>query len=248
MRSRTIHALLLTCGGAAALVVPAGAAAATASLDRSCYVSGQPGTLSLSGFSPNAVVSLANAELGPATVTTDATGSAALTIRPPSGTDLRRPGSREIVFTATEDANPANTAKAVGRIAPLAFATDSGTKSPKAKRSWYFSGWVPGKPIYAHFRFGGKTRGTYRFGLAAGPCGVYKRRAPGIAIPGRVSRGTWTIQVDQVKRYSPRTAVKLVDRTVVFTTFRPRAVTGAAALSAASLSGEHRFGAFARGF
>lgn len=246
IRGRTLGSRtpLLLAAGVGLLCLPASAAAATAALDRPCYVSGQPGTLSLAGFSPNAVVSVANAELGATKVTTDATGSFALAITPPSGNDLKRPGSRGIVFTATEDANPANTATAASRIAPLSFATDTGTKSPKAQRSWAFSGWEPGKPVYAHFRFGGKTRGTYRFGVAAGPCGELRRRAPGIAIKGSVRAGSWTIQVDQSPRYSVSTKPFLKDKTVVFTTFRRRAVPTAAALNTAPATGIFGFAGF----
>lgn len=240
--SRTALVLVaLSASGA----LPTATSAATASLDRACYVSGEPGTLSLAGFSPNAVVSLANDDGDRTSVTTDAAGSLVVAIGPPAGDDLPRPGSREIVFTATEDANPANVATAVGRIAPLAFATDTGPKSPAAKRAWYFSGWTPGKAIYAHFRLGGRTRGTYRFGVATGPCGLYQRRAPGIAIKGRVGAGAWTIQVDQAARFSTRTTEKLTTRTAVYTTFRPRATTSAAALSTAALLGSYRFATFA---
>lgn len=218
--------------GAGALALPAVASAATAGLDRPCYVSGQPGNLALSGFAPNAVVTVANADLGSKQITIDATGSATVPFTPPSGNDLRRPGSRAFVVTATENANPASTGTATSRVAPLAFATDTATKSPKAMRSWAFSGFAAGRPIYAHFRLGGRTLGTYRFGTAKGPCGEYKRSAPGIAIAGRVRAGTWTIQVDQAKRYSPSTKPALKDTTVVFTTFRRRT----APLSAATLT------------
>jgi hypothetical protein len=237
----------LALAGAAALAVPATASAATAGLDLPCYVSGQPGNLAVGGFPPNAPILVANADLGTTKVTTDVTGSATLPFTPPSGSDLKRPGSRAFVVTATEEANPANTVSATSRIAPLAFATDSGTKSPKAKRSWYFSGFTPGKYVYAHFRFKGRTKGNYRFGRATGPCGEYKRRAPGIAIKGRVSSGSWLIQVDQKSTYSKATKPALVDKTVVFTTFRPRAAAGAAALSTAALTGFYRFGGFVSG-
>ncbi len=238
----------LALAGAGALALPASAsAAAAAALDKPCYVAGQPGTLALFGFAPNAVVSLTSSDLPPVKITTDATGSFAVLFRPPPGTDLKRPGSREIAFTATEDANPANTATATSRIAPLAFATDKGTKSPKAKRSWYFSGWVTGQPIYAHFRFRGRTKGNFRFGVATGPCGEYKRRAPGIAIKGRVPAGTWTVQVDQSPTYSPNTQPSLTDKTVVFTRFRRRSAVGATALSTAALTGAYRFRGFGAG-
>ncbi len=227
--------------GAGALAVPASASAATAALDKPCYIAGQQGIFAGFGFAPNAVVSINNPALGPTKVTTDATGSFAQGFTPPDGRALGKPGSADIVFTATEDANPASTATAASKIAPLAFATNKGTKSPKADRSWSFSGWQVGKPIYAHFRFGGKTKRNFRMGVAKGPWGEFKRRAPGIAVRGRVRAGLWTIQVDQSRTYSVRTRPALKDRTVVFTRFRPRAVTSAAAVSTAALSGRYSF-------
>lgn len=230
---------------AAVLALPAGAQAASAALDRGCYVSGQDGTLALSGYAPNAAVTVSNKELGAVQVTTDATGQATQDFTPPSGNDLKLPGSRAFVITATEVANPASTSTASSRVAPFAFATDAGTKSPKATRSWYFSGFAPGKSIYGHFRFRATTRGTYRFGVAQGACGVRKRRAPGIAIPGRVSPGLWTIQIDQVKQYRATTRPQLKDTFVVYTRYSRRQALGAAALSAAALSGRHPFLPFA---
>ena len=221
----------IAAAGAGALALPAGAQAATAALDLPCYVGGHGGNLALSGYAPNVAVTVSNADLGSTQVMTDATGAATVAFFAPSGDDLSKPGSKPFAVTATEAANPASTASATSRVTLLAFATDAGTKSPKAKRSWYFSGFAVGRPIYAHFRFGGRTKGTYRFGLATAPCGEDKRRAPGIAVPGRVSRGTWTIQVDQAKAYSATTTPRLRDTVPVIVTYRPRA----AALGAATL-------------
>ena len=233
---------ILALAGTGALALPAGASAAAVALDRSCYVAGQPGTIGLFGFAPNAVVSISSPNLAPGKVMTDATGSLAIPFTPPSGNDVNPPRSRELVVTATEDANPVNRATATSRFAPLAFATDKGTRSPKSKRSWYFSGFATGKNIYGHFRFKGRTKANYRFGRAAGPCGEYKRRAPGIPVRGRVSPGSWTVQVDQRRTFSVRTRPALKTKTVVFTTFRPRAAVGAAALSSSALTGFYRFG------
>ncbi len=218
--------------GAGALALPAGASAATAALDLPCYVSGQPGNVALAGYAPNAAVNLVSADLGTKQVMTDATGSVTVPFTPPSGNTLKKPGSRTFAIVATEVANPASTSTAAARVAPFAFATDGGTKSPKATRSWYFSGFVAGKPIYAHFRFKARTKGTYRFGVAKAPCGEYKRRAPGIAIKGLVSPGKWTIQIDQSKAYKATTKPSLKDTTVVFTTYRRRAVELSAAILA----------------
>ena len=235
---RRIYTLALM--GAGALAVPASASAATAALDKPCYIAGQQGIFAGFGFAPNAVVSITNADLGSTTATTDATGSFAKPFSAPDS-KLTGPGSRDIVFTATQSTNPANTASATSKVTTMEFATNKGTLSPKADRSWSFSGWQVGKPIYAHFRFRGKTKRNFRMGVATGPCGEFKRRAPAIAVRGRVSTGLWTIQVDQSPKYSVSTIPALKVRTVVFTRFRPRAVTSAAAVSTAALSGRYSF-------
>ncbi len=248
-RSAARGACAAVLAAAGALALPAAAAqAATAALDLPCYVSGHAGTLTLSGFAPNAVIDVANADLGRTQVTTDATGQAAVTFARAPGETLQQPSARSFVVTATETANPASTATASSQVAPLAFATDAGTKSPKAIRHWSFSGFTPGRSIYGHFRLKGLTRGTFRFGAAKGACGLYERRAAGIAIRGHVSTGLWTIQVDQVQRYSSKTRPRLTDTSVVYTTKRPRAAVGAAALSAAALSGGHAFRPWATGW
>lgn len=83
--------------------------------------------------------------------------------------------------------------------------------------------------------------------MAANPCAEFKRKAPGIAVRGRVPAGTWTIQIDQAKNYSVNTKPFLKDKAVVFTRFRPRAAVGAAAVSSAALSGFYRFDGFRAG-
>ncbi len=226
---------------AATLVAPASASAATMELDRECYVSGQPGTLTLAGFGAGVAVSVSSPELGSTRVMTDAFGAAVVPVSPPPGDDLPAPGSRPIAFTASEVANPAVSARATGRIAPRAFRTAQATQTPKSRRAWTFSGWTPGRPLYAHFRHRGSTRGTHRFGLAVGACGELRRSAPGIVARGPILPGTWTVVVDQRAVYSPRTSPALADETVVFPTFRPRAALGATALTTAAPGGLPRF-------
>ena len=48
------------------------------------------------------------------------------------------------------------------------------------KRSWNFSGFIqkPGKPIYGHFRNGGRTYANYRFGVPKGRCGTLRKTRP----------------------------------------------------------------------
>lgn len=212
---------ILAITGVLVLALPASASAASAELDRACYVAGQPGTVTLAGFTPGASIAVSSPELGTTDVTADAAGGSVVDVVPPDGAELDRPTSREFTVTATETATGV-VATTRSRFAPRAFSTDTGTKAAKSPRRWVFSGWTPGRPIYAHFRLGGRTRGTHRFGLATGPCGIFQGRAPGIAIPGTVAPGVWTIQVDQARAYSASRRPSVREQTVVYRTYRSR--------------------------
>ena len=101
-----------------------------------------------------------------------------------------------------------NVGKTSVGVVQFAFKTSSGFKSTRAIRKWSFSGFQDtSRPIYGHFRFGGKTRANYRFGKPTGPCGLLSKRAPGI--PARSRAGTWTIQIDQNRAYKPNEKVAL---------------------------------------
>ncbi len=218
---------LLLAGAGVALAAPPGASAASVAFDRACYVSGQAGAVVLAGFAPGAAVTVSSPALGSTSVTTDGAGAARVGITPPSGDDLPGPGSRAVTVTATQD--PAVRAEATARYAPLAFRTAGGTTTPTAARRWSFSGWNPGLPLYAHFRLGGRTRGTHRFGVAAGPCGELRQRAPAIVSRGGVRPGAWAVVVDQRPAFSPLTRPQLEVTTPVYPTWRSR-VPGAVGL------------------
>jgi hypothetical protein len=106
-------------------------------------------------------------------------------------------------------------------VATAVFSTSTGFKSPRASRTWKFSGLFqqPGKPIYGHFRHNGKTFANYRFGVPKGPCGTLKRKAPGIPAR-RVPAGLWKVQVDFNRAYDPKATPRLTGSTTVITTFR----------------------------
>lgn len=198
----------------AAVAAPAAAQAAEVTVNLPCQVASFGMTASLSGFTPNSKISLTGDTIFES-VTADATGSATVDFTAPAlGTF--DPKSKQFVITASD----ASGVKAFTKIRStnFAFSTTGGTKSPKAKRSWKFSGLTPGKPIYGHFRFGGKTRANYRFGLASSPCGELTKLAPGIPVAGRVNTGKWTVQIDQKATYSAFTKPRLSGSTTVFTT------------------------------
>jgi hypothetical protein len=206
------------------LVVPAAARAGAVATDMPCYVEGQPGSATLTGFTPGADVEVRGDQIY-AAGRTDAAGALTLPFTAPlRATD--QPGSDRVVLTVKELTGPAPQppVTAAFRVTTLSFATTGGTRSPKAMRTWTFSGFRPGKPVYGHFRFGGRTRANHRFGVATAPCGELRRRAPAFPIRGPVSPGTWRVQVDQRPTYARTTSPRLATTVKIFTRFAPRAV------------------------
>lgn len=209
-RTVALGAALLTAAAAA----PAGAQAASVTVNLPCQVATFGMSASLSGFTPNSTISVTGDGIFES-VTADATGNATVQFTAPNLGSID-PKSKQFILTASDDAQVK--AFATFRSTNFAFGTTGGTKSPKAKRTWRFSGLTPGKPIYGHFRFGGQTRANYRFGVAKAPCGELTKLAPGIPVAGRVNTGKWTVQIDQKRIYGPTTKPRLTGSTTVFTT------------------------------
>ena len=154
-----------------ALGAPALADAAALDVGAACTYSGAPLQLSGSGFSPNATVTLSGAASG--TATTDATGSFSHPFRAPASPSLT---GRTATIHATEGAgagDPAHSAQVKVKVVKDLLATNAPISgSPGGVTVWRFAGFEPGRPIYGHYRFKGRTLRNYRFGLASGPCGT----------------------------------------------------------------------------
>jgi len=190
-----------------------------------CYVEGQPAAALLTGFTPNVDVAVEGEQIFASGIT-DAAGAVTLRFTAPLR-ETSRPGSDRVVLTATELTGPAPQppVRAAFRVTSLSFATTGGTRSPKAVRTWTFSGFQPGKPIYGHFRHKGRTRANHRFGIATAPCGELRRRAPAFPVRGPVAPGTWRVQVDQRRFYSRRSSPRLATAIRIFTRAAPRALS-----------------------
>ncbi len=201
-----------------ALAATPSAGAATISTDAACYVAG--GQIGVSGaeFGPGNPVFLQGEQMF-ASVPADASGVLSATLTAPSLGAVIGPTFKSFTLTATDQTTRAAASSTI-KVANLTFATNGGVKSPKAKRIWSFSGFLqrPGKPIYGHFRYRGKTYADYRFGVPKGPCGMLKKRAPGIPAK-RVRTGKWNIQVDFERRYKRNVSPRVTSSTTIFTTF-----------------------------
>lgn len=61
---------------------------------------------------------------------------------------------------------------------------------PRSRVRYRLYGFNPGQRVYLHLRRGGKTRGTFRMGTAAGPCGTLTKRLRYMPL-SRYSPGTY---------------------------------------------------------
>ncbi|HEV7753544.1 MAG TPA: hypothetical protein VGO71_18480 [Baekduia sp.] len=199
---------------AAVLVVAASAAqAATVSLDRPCYVGGQPMIASGTAFSPGAPVMLGGYQQFPA-VTADPAGNFRVGLIAPPSPKLGARGSVPAKLTVTDLGPLAQTASADYRL--VNFDVDRGTsRDPRTTRTWHFSGFATGTVVYGHVRLKGRTVANHRFGTATGECGMLHARAAGIPVPG-VHAGAWTVQVDGHQHYAATTRPALVLKISVF--------------------------------
>lgn len=217
---RTSPILLAVASGAVLLAGAAPAAAATLTADQACYVSEGPIGLTGGGFAAGAPISVSGEQVA-LSGNAGPEGAFSATVKAPLLGTIK-PAVKTFTLTAA-DATTNTSATVDVQVANAVFSTSTGFKSPKAKRTWKFSGLFqkPGKPIYGHFRNGGKTYANYRFGVPQAPCGTLTRKAPGI--PGTtIPAGKWTVQVDFERSYDPKAAPRLTGSTTVFRTVRRR--------------------------
>jgi hypothetical protein len=208
----TCVAALAAAGGLAA-----DAQAATISSTIPCVANlGFGGALTLplagSGFTPNCAVTIrtaTKADPTPRDLTTlraDGAGNIATTrVDPPV---LHSASTTRQAFTllALDTANPANSATTTFTQVRFGFDAKPSTGRPTRRVTYTARGYLPGRPVYAHFRFKGITRRDVRIGVAKSPCGVVSKRMR--LLPTKTRFGTWTVFMDQVPKYSKRTVLQ----------------------------------------
>jgi hypothetical protein len=195
---------------AGALLVPAGdAAAAALTPARVCYAASERIRLVGTGFTPNVAVTV----VGQASPTTDATGTFELAVAAPR---VRGLGVRTTRYLAADPASTmpgAATVVAWADVPVVAAAFASNTPlagRPRTRTTWRFAGFfATGAPIFGHFRTRGRTVRTYRFGLAAGPCGTLAVTAPRLPV-ARPRPGRWRLKLDQAPTYSARSPGRVI--------------------------------------
>jgi hypothetical protein len=202
---------------AASAGVAAEASAATISSTLPCVANlGFGGALTLplagSGFTPNASVTVRTAtasDPAPRDLTTlraDGAGNVALTRVDPPVLHSASTVKQAFTLLAIDNANPANSASTTFTQVRFGFDAKPSTGRPTRTVTYTARGYLPGQPVYAHFRFGGITRRDVRIGVAKAPCGIVSRRMR--LLPTKTRFGTWTVYMDQVPKYSNKTVLQ----------------------------------------
>jgi hypothetical protein len=164
-----------------------------------------------SGFTPNGVVALQTSTRSRPTpkdltsVSADASGNIASRVDPPAFKS-RSTVQETFHLIAIEAANPASTATATFRQVRFGFDARPSTGRPARRVTYTARGFLPGKPVYAHFRFRGKTRRNLKIGVARAPCGIASKKMR--LLPTKTRFGTWTVYMDQTPGYSKATLLQ----------------------------------------
>jgi hypothetical protein len=201
--------------GAAGLATQA--SAATISTTIPCVANlGFSGALTLplagTGFTPNAAVTIRTSSPSDPTVKeltvvrTDGAGNVSTPRIDPPALHSLTTVQQAFTLLATDNTNPAIRAITTFRQVRFGFDANPSTGRPTRKVKYTARGFLPGKPVYAHFRFGGITRRDVNLGVASSPCGTVVKRMR--LLPTKTRFGTWTIYMDQVAKYSKKTVLQ----------------------------------------
>jgi len=178
-----------------------------------------------SGFSPNSLVRIRTSTRSkPApkdltAVRADASGSFRSNVAPPAfNSDDTLQESFNLL--ATDPANPTSTATAKFRQVRFGFDADPSTGRPSRRVTYTARGFLPGRTVYAHFRFGGKTRRNVKIGAATSPCGIVAKKMR--LLPTKTRFGRWTVYMDQSPTYSKTTLLQAKGTLFIRRTLRRR--------------------------
>ena len=195
-----------------ALLVPAGAEAATIQPLKPCYVTaGSEGAqqtegvpISAAGFTANSKVDLAVTLDGESYMTlaglqTDPAGNLNVAAEQLGAPWVAR-GIHEFVLTLTEHANPANTVSASSKTTALGLGVKPRRARPSRTIRFKGSGFTAPKAVYAHYVYKKKLKKTVRMVRRTGTCGSWIAHRPQIPV-NDPKPGVWTVQFDQSRKY-----------------------------------------------
>lgn len=203
------------------------AQAAVLNANKQCYREGDPrDPVIFAGgpFSSGGSVDITRDGLPIGTLRANAAGlvSAILT-RPPIIDPARE---RPFTLVATDQANPALTASLTRLVSRLDVNVRPPGGPPATRRRIGARGFTGGGTLYAHVVRGRRKRNV-RIGRLTGPCGKVEARRR--LFRKRQRNGTYRVQFDASRAYSPDTYPSLAFRVRIFVTSRSRA--GAATAS-----------------
>jgi hypothetical protein len=215
---------ILTAAATLALA-PGAAHGATLAVDQACYLNTAEGNEQVnvtgSGFAPPAGGTLSLSVDGTFAGSGRVDAAGALTAAFPAPSVLTGKPKAKTVTLSTTDPNPANAAQVSFGIATLAVKPTPAHGNPRRFVRYSATGFKTGGRLYGHYLFGGRLRGTHDFGPLSGPCGVRRTRAR--LLPVRPVRdGTWTIQFDTVRTYTPNPPLGVRANLTITTFVRPR--------------------------
>ena len=188
---------------AVAMAAPSAQAAEIKTLPCVPYVAGQQTMPVVAlGFTPGGFVTVytnTTANPTPRILTSSrldaAGGFQAATLPPPFAKTSDNLATFNLI--AEDKANPAAPILATVpfQVVRFGMTRHPNPKRPRQKVTYTARGFVPGKPVYAHFRYKGTTRRTVSLGNAKGPCGITSKRMR--ALPTKVRYGDWRTYTNQ---------------------------------------------------
>jgi hypothetical protein len=204
---------LLTVSALAAALVPAAAAAdvqpAIAPL-KPCYVAAQPNqtqpiAISASGFAPFAFIDvfvddvLQTPAPGTAPPQADGAGNVSGSVPAP----YIPLGVHRFTLRLTERANQNDSASAIGWVTALTVEQVPAQARTRARVRFKGRGFTGAGPVYAHYVYKGHSHKTVRVARPHGGCGAFSRKMRQFPFKHSPKVGTWTIQFDQQRRFTP---------------------------------------------
>jgi len=196
-------ASLVVAAAVAALALPAAAGAATLAPLKGCYVSVTPSTregvdVIGTGFTPGALVDVSIDGAVHRTVQADTAGNLPAQELPAPNQPT---GQRAFTVGAAEQGNAANSVTLTSNVTALNLGIQPRRARPSKRVTFRGRGFTGPGRVYAHYLFKGRVRKTVTLSRRPGaPCGTFTARRRQIPVKSPHT-GTWTLQVDQQRRY-----------------------------------------------
>ncbi|HEX2234440.1 MAG TPA: hypothetical protein VHG69_13865 [Thermoleophilaceae bacterium] len=196
--------------GVLALAPGAQAATVAVSPQKPCYRSGETIRMSGTGFTPGGTVDISSEGSSIGSTTADGSGNFGGRLQ------VASPNQRVKTYTATDQSNPANSASTSLTVSPLDVNIAPRNGPPGRRLRIVARGFTTGRILYAHV-VRGRRRSHVRVGRLRGPCRRLRTRRR--IFRGNTRPGTYVVQFDTRRRYSPDTRVRVRFRVSVFPVF-----------------------------